>query len=210
MPSNAYRRFAGSAAPAAAVTTFVYSVAFVAVTPVSPHAGRTLAALCLGLGALFSTAVLVGIYDAVRETDPARALWGLLLGIIGAAGALVHGGYDLAVALGPASGAGVPAGALSPVDPRGLLTFGASGVGLAVLAGLMAQGSSGGRAGAFPGPLAGLGYLLAVLEIILYLGRLLIVTPSNPLIVVPALLAGFIVGPAWYLWLGVVFRRAPA
>jgi hypothetical protein len=42
---------------------------------------------------------------------------------------------------------------------------------------------------------------------ILYLGRLIAQSPSNPLIFVPALLAGFIAYPAWYVWTGIVLWR---
>jgi hypothetical protein len=48
-----------------------------------------------------------------------------------------------------------------------------------------------------------LGYLAAVLLIILYLGRLIIYTPTNPVILIPALLSGFLVNPIWYIWLGI-------
>lgn len=65
-----------------------------------------------------------------------------------------------------------------------------------------------GRSGRFPAGLAPLGYLLATLLVVLYLGRLIILTPSSPLIFVPALLTGFVVDPAWYLWLGLVLLRS--
>jgi hypothetical protein len=58
-----------------------------------------------------------------------------------------------------------------------------------------------------PRPLGYLGYLVAALEIVLYLGRLIIFEASNPIIVVPALLAGFIATPIWYIWLGVSLWR---
>ena len=52
-----------------------------------------------------------------------------------------------------------------------------------------------------------LGYLSAVLLIILYVGRLVILDPANPIILGPALLNGFVVNPAWYIWLGLLLRR---
>ena len=45
-------------------------------------------------------------------------------------------------------------------------------------------------------------YRLAILLVVLYLGRLIILGAKNPLIVVVALLSGSIVNPLWYLWLG--------
>lgn len=86
----------------------------------------------------------------------------------------------------------------NPIDPRGLLTFGVSGIGLFVIAWLI------GRAAALPTGLGTLGYVLAVLSVVLYLGRLIVLSPRNPLIFVPALLTGFVVYPVWYVWTGIV------
>jgi hypothetical protein len=72
----------------------------------------------------------------------------------------------------------------NPVDPRGLLTFGVAGVALLVVAWLIRCG------GRFPGGLGYLGYVSAVLLLALYLGRLVVLDPASPLIVVPALLSG--------------------
>jgi hypothetical protein len=52
-----------------------------------------------------------------------------------------------------------------------------------------------------------LGYLVAALQLILYIGRLTVFDAANPLIVAPALLAGFIATPIWYVWLGVSLWR---
>jgi hypothetical protein len=89
------------------------------------------------------------------------------------------------------------------VDPRGLLTFGISAVALFVFATLMRRESG------FPVALKYLGYLLAVLLSWLYIGRLVILGPANPLLLVPVLLTGFVVNPLWYLWLGTVLQRQP-
>jgi hypothetical protein len=47
-----------------------------------------------------------------------------------------------------------------------------------------------------------LAYLLALLLVVLYLGRLIVLNPSNPVILIPALLNGFVVSPALYIVLG--------
>jgi hypothetical protein len=154
-----------------------------------------LSSLCLTLIGLFSTTVLVAVYDRLRETDATFALLTLLLGIAGALGSAVHGGYDLANAINPP--ATVPADLPSQIDPRGLLTFAASGIALFIVAWLIWKGRQ------FPIGLAYLGWVSAVLLIILYLGRLIALDPTNPVVLVPALLSGFLVNPAWYIWLGV-------
>jgi hypothetical protein len=46
-----------------------------------------------------------------------------------------------------------------------------------------------------------------VLLNIIYLGRLIILDATSLVIVIPALLTGFIVNPLWYLWLGMQLRR---
>jgi hypothetical protein len=76
------------------------------------------------------------------------------------------------------------------------------GIALFVIAWLMTRG------GAFPKGLGYLGYLLAVLRVVLYLGRLIVLDAADPVILGPALLAGFVVNPIWYIWLGLVLWRA--
>ncbi len=65
-----------------------------------------------------------------------------------------------------------------------------------------------GRSKQFPRGLSYWGYLLAILLIVLYLGRLIILDPKHPLVAADALLSGFVVKPVWYLWLGIVLWRS--
>ena len=67
--------------------------------------------------------------------------------------------------------------------------------------------SSMSRNRSFPSNLALLGYLLSALLVIIYLGRLIVLDAKSPLILAPAALAGLIVNPAWYIWLGMVLRN---
>jgi hypothetical protein len=39
------------------------------------------------------------------------------------------------------------------------------------------------------------------------IGRLIVLDPTNPLILVPALLNGFLINPIFYLWLGLALLR---
>ncbi|HEX9385738.1 MAG TPA: hypothetical protein VF918_05415, partial [Anaerolineales bacterium] len=126
-------------------------------------------------------------------------LLGLLLTLSAALGSAIHGGYDLANALHPP--ASLNADLPNPIDPRGLLTFGVAGLGLFLLSWLMTQEIR------FPKGLAYLGILSAILMIILYLGRLVILQATSLVIVIPALLEGFIVNPVWYIWLGLTLIR---
>jgi hypothetical protein len=183
-----FARFAGTCAIFTAIASFLYAVAFVILQNV------LLSALFLTAVGLFSSAVLVAVYYRLRETHAAFALWGLLLGTAGALGSLVHGGYDLANATNPVNPA--LAELPSPVDPRGLLTFGVSGVALFVIGWLIVTG------GQFARGVGYIAYLSAFLLVVLYLGRLIILDPSNPVILIPALLNGFVVSPVLYLLFG--------
>jgi hypothetical protein len=191
--ASAYERFAGVCAILAAAFTLLYSISFIILV------NEPLSSFCLLANGLLGTAVLVAVYERVRGTDASFALWALLLGLAGSIGAALHGGYDLAAVMH--EHLPVDPNLPSPVDPRGLLTFGANGVGLWVFAWLIL------KSGQLPKQVGYLGYAVAALQIVLYLGRLIVFDAKNPVIVVPALLAGFIVTPLWYAWLGVSLWR---
>jgi hypothetical protein len=59
-----------------------------------------------------------------------------------------------------------------------------------------------------PRGLGYVGYLAGVLGVVLYLARLIVLDATSPLILAPALVAGFVVNPAFYVWLGLSLRRA--
>jgi len=199
MTSTSFEKFGGLCAVATGVSGFLYSVAFIIISRSAPNLGGLLSALFLMLGGLLATAALVAVYNRLRETEAAFALWALLLGLVGAIGSVIHGGYDLANAINPPASPNL--GLPNPIDPRGLLTFGVAGVALFVVAWLI------GRGGQFPRGFGYLGYVSAVLLIVLYLGRLIVLEATSPVIVVPALLEGFLVNPIWYIWLGVALWR---
>jgi hypothetical protein len=48
---------------------------------------------------------------------------------------------------------------------------------------------------------------LALLTVIIYVGRLTVINPANPVLLAPILLTGFLVNPVWYIWLGLVLWR---
>jgi hypothetical protein len=199
---DSFYRWAGAAAIAASIGGVIYSAAFLGgvVLELNPELGKLVASAALMVGGLLSTVVLVAIYERVGGGNV--ALIGLAFGLLGALGAIVHGGYDLANALNPPAADPITdAGLPSPVDPRGLLTFGMAGLGVLVLA-LRAR-----TTGALSMPTATFGIVLGVLLIVVYLGRLIVLTPTSPFVAVPAALAGVIVGPFFYFALGLELRR---
>ncbi len=201
---STFEPFAGASAIAAGVLTLLYSLGFVVLTRVKgmEDFGVLLYSLAQLLGGLVTTAVMVGLYYRLREVDEAFSLWALLLGIGGALGAAIHGGYDLANAINaptsdPLSAANLP----NQVDPRGLITFGVAAISLFVFSWLITRSQT------LPKNLGYLGYVLAIAFAILYIARLTVLDATNPLIFVPALLTGFLLSPAWYLWLGSILSR---
>lgn len=191
MRDTSFEHLGGTLAIVAGVAGFFYAIAFIVLQY------PLLAALFLTIGGLASAAALVALYDRLYTTSAGFARYALLLGLVGTLGAAIHGGYDLANAINPVTTA--PAGVAdlpSQIDPRGLLTFGVTGIALLVFAWLITRSTQ------MPRALGYLGYLTAILSIVLYLGRLIVLQPSNPVILVPALLNGFILSPIWYIWLG--------
>ena len=204
MKTSAFERFAGTCAILAGVAGLLYSLAFIVIARSAPNTGALLSALFLTLGGLLSAAALSGLYLRVREVEGGFALLALILGVTAALGSALHGGYDLANALNPPDvNAPGLANLPSQIDPRGLLTFGVAGLSLLIFAALIQRG------GQLPKGLGTLAYLLAILLIIVYLGRLIILDPTSLIIVVPAALTGFVINPFWYIWLGVALRRKP-
>ena len=200
-------RLAGAAAVGAGVAAFVYAVAFIGlvVLDVAPRPGLILSAVALLVGSILTVVAFAGLYRHVLDGDAGFALLALLLGALGGMGGVIHGGYDLAVAIHPPGGElGAVADLPNAVNPRGLLTFGVGGVAV-IVAGLVVV-----RRGLLPRGLALLAYVTGALMIATYLGRLLILTPTDPLVAGPAAITGFVAAPTWLVWLGIALRRAAA
>ncbi len=182
-----YEQFAGNSALLAGIGGVLYSIAFVFLPKDSLRAGLTGAFLVLG--GLLTVSVLLGLYQRVREADQSFALLGLLLGTVGAFGTTIHGAYDLANALHPPTIDLDTANVPSSIDPRGLLTFGVTGLSVLVFSWLILRGGA--------------------LLVVIYLVRLIYFTPTTP-VLVAAGLTGIIVNPAWLIWLGTTLRRGNA
>jgi hypothetical protein len=191
--NTSFERFAGWMAIFAGISGFLYSISFIVLQ------NNLLSALFLMLGGLFSIAALTALYQRLSTTESGFALLGLLLTVSAALGSAIHGGYDLSNALHPP--ASLNTDLPNPIDPRGLLTFGIAGSGLFLLSWLMNQEMQ------FSRSLAYLGIFSAILMIVLYLGRLIVLQATSLVIVIPALLEGFIVNPIWYIGLGLNLMR---
>jgi len=197
--SRSYGRFAGALAYLVAVGGVAYSILFVVAEKADSRAAETASWALLLAGGILSIAVLVAVYQLLRVVDGGFAMWGLLLGVVGAAGSVIHGGFELARQIPDEIALSLPA---NPVDPRGLLTFGVTGAGLIVLSALIR------RSPALPSGLGSLGIVLGILLVLVYLGRLFIVDPDEIVLLVLAAVTGVLAHPAFFLWLGSNLRRA--
>ena len=193
-----YRHTAYPSAWLAGASGFLYSVSFVIVARNDPSLGTGLSGFFLLIGGVLGASALLGLYERLKPSYGTYALWALVFGLAGALAATLHGGYDLAVGIHPPNQViNFP----SPVDPRGLGTFGLTAISLLAFSFLMQRDRS------FPGGLVGLGYASGVLLVLIYVSRLTILDASNLLVLAPAGIEGFVLNPAWYIWLGFVLRK---
>jgi hypothetical protein len=194
---DSLQRTAGIAALFAALGGILYGYFFVIVGNVA------VASALLMLGGLLLTLIIVVLGSSLEEVNRPLARWAMGVGFLGAVLSMVHGGYDLANEIHPP---GATTGDFpNPVDPRGLATFGLTGVAVLILGGLMS------RSAGYPRGLARAGQALGLIMIVIYLGRLIILDPTNPVVRV-ALAVGVIANTVFLLWIGrhwLVARRPP-
>jgi len=201
MPGGLFERFGGMCAVLAGIAGFGYSTAFVIYLHNASRRAAYVDDVLLLAGGLLSIAAFVAVYGRLRSTDEGFALVGLLLAFAGAYGAMSHGAYDLAnLVKPPASLAGdLP----SSTDPRGLGTFGLVGLAMAIASLLIVRGRE------LPEPLGYLGFVGAALLVFVYVGRLVILNPRSPGLHAAAVVSGFLVNPAWFIWLGLTLLHTP-
>lgn len=189
-----FARLAGWSAILAGVDALTYAVAFVVLK------ADGLAAAALLSGGLLTTIAVLGMRERLRPAASGLAGVGAVLGVVGSIGASIHGAYDLANVLNPpTTSLDLP----NAVDPRGFLTFGVSGLGVLLLATVALM------TGRLPRGLAWLGLALGILLVIVYLGRLIVLDATSPLILAPAAITGLVAAPLFYVWLGRELLQPP-
>jgi hypothetical protein len=195
--------FSGWCAVLAGIVAILYSVSFIVVQLLAPDLGRLLSALFLTILGILDTVVLTALFGRFRAVAGEFALWAYVLGSVGAIGTAIHGAYDLANAIHPP--AQIVSDALisppSEVDPRGFLAFLVGGLAILSFSWLITS------TGRLSRRLGLIGFGNAATLILLYFGRLIIVTPSHPVIVALAIVNGFIFAPLWSIGLGLVLWR---
>ncbi len=153
-----------------------------------------LSSLFLTIAGVMSLEALTGLYIKLKDLDHGWALVTLILGIGGTLGTAIHGAYDLANAINPPTAMNIDLP--SQIDPRGFLAFGITGFAILKYAYLMWVSKK------FSQNFSLLGFVSGILLIVIYLGRLIVLNPAEPILKYPILIEGFIVNPLWYLWLG--------
>jgi hypothetical protein len=195
--------FSGWCAVLAGVFALLYALSFIVISRLAPDTGALLAAFFFTLVGLLGSVVLTALFGRFRAVAGEFALWAYFLGAVGSIGTAIHGSYDLANAIHPsqlvvaAALADVP----SQVDPRGFLAFFVGGLAILAFSWLIVSTAR------LPRRLGIVGYANATLLILLYLARLIILTPTNPVVVALAVLTGFIFSPLWYFGLGLALWR---
>ena len=158
--------------------------------------------LVLMLGGIATVPVMVAVYQRLRGFDAGLALTALLFGLAAALGGVLHGGYELGALVTPPKQGYYPG---PEAVSRGILRYGVAGLAFLLIAFLIQ------RSGAFPRPLAYVGYVGGALLIFIYVGRLYdFITPTDHATLIPPFFYGFIVHPIWYLGLAwTLWRGAP-
>jgi hypothetical protein len=197
--SAAFDRFAGIGGMVTGLSSLLYAVFYLLVNgPLNAY----LPPVFLALGGFLALPLALGIYSRVRGADPTFARYALLLSAIGNLAAAVHGVYGLTL-LFPKVVFGVDTYVFQP-DPRGFLSFGVTGVSVFVFAWLI------GRSGAFPRPIAYIGFVLGIALVVLFLGNLFVDDTASYFILVPGAIASLIGTPLWSIWLGLRLLRPGA
>ena len=202
-------RLAGPFAMAVGIGGLLYGVLFFWIVQGAPDWVPEVWHALLLIGALINVPVLVAVFQRVRSTDEGLALTALLLGMAGAAGGAVHGAFNLASQVNPAS-----VGTGNSPDPGGVFRYLTAGLALAVVGWLVVGGGgagrgAGGRPGALPVRLGQLALASGAILVFIYIGRLYdFITPDTKFTLIPPLFYGIVLHPALYLWLARLWRPA--
>lgn len=196
--SARFERLAGVCALFVGLGALVYAILFITIVEGNDETEPWFAILLLG--AIATVPVLVALYFRLREFDQAAALTALILGLFGALGGIVHGGYELAAIVTPPNEGYYP-GVESVA--KGVLRYLVAGLALLLIAWLVWASALLPRGIAF---LAGVG---GVLLVFIYIGRLFdFITPGDYVSLLPPIVYGFLVHPLLYGWIGLTFLRA--
>lgn len=200
-------KFGGFSAILVGILSILYAVFYLVIARQAEYVGTYGSWLILALSGLFSGAAYVALYRRVLPDNEGLALWALLLGFGASFATLQHGAYQamlvsrMRMAEAPLEEALRLANRLpSQVDPAGLATFLVVGV-VAFLFSWLILSSA-----ALPRPLGYVGIFNAFILVVLYFAS---AGGLQRLILISGGLTSVIVGPIWWIWLGLALLRAP-
>jgi Na+/H+-translocating membrane pyrophosphatase len=222
-----FERVAALAACVVGVSSLLYAIVFLGLVPSdqrSDDAAKFYASYLndgatalqaswalLALAGLASTLVIVALHARLRVTDARWAGWAAGVGLVGALLSTVHGVQEMAQNAKLAdlwdNGDAATRAALtvsnslpSASDPRGLASFGFSGLFMLAAGALILR-----SADALPRRLGHVALAGGVLLLLLSAGSAFEI---DLLVLIPGGLVSLVVGPLWWLWLGLHFWRA--
>jgi hypothetical protein len=192
-----FERFAGACAILVGFGALVYAILFITIVEGNEET-KPWFAILLG-GAIVTIPVMVALYQRLRAWDGSFALTALVLGLLGATGGILHGGYELGAIETPAKQGYYPG--VESVS-KGALRYLVAGLALLLIAWIVS------KSGLLP---RGLGYVAGfggILLVVIYFGRLYdFITPGDYASLIPPILYGFVVHPVFYGWLGLLLWR---
>src|SRR5438128_159304 len=132
-------RWASPFATVVGVGGLLYGLLFIWIVQGAPDWVAQAWFALLVLGGLVSIAVAVVLFQRLRPIDEGLALTSLLLGLAGALGGVVHGGFNLAALINPTS-----VGDEASPDPGGVFRYLTAGLALLVVGWLIVAAAAGG------------------------------------------------------------------
>jgi len=159
------------------------------------------------LTAILALAVVVAIPHKIRPVNEGWLRWTTVLGLVGYSVTALQYLRELALiprmaeafVVADATTRSATAGNLYLVllDPHGWITFGAIGTWLLAVNVLALPGTRWSRPLAYVGAVGGIAYWLIVAGTVLHVDALVTIAAS----------AGVLVGPIWFVWMGLVLRK---
>jgi hypothetical protein len=198
--SAGFERLAGVCSLFVGLGALVYAILFITIVEGNTETEPWFAILMVG--ALTTVPVMIALYFKLRAFDEAAALTVLVLGLFGALGGVIHGGYELAALVTPPSDGYYP----GPESvAKGVLRYLVAGLALLLIAWLVWA------SGILPRGIAYLAGVGGVLLVFIYIGRLFdFITPGDYVSLIPPIVYGFLVHPILYGWIGLIFLRRPS
>lgn len=197
MRTLTFQRFAGLCALGIPFGAITFAALFITIVEGGENSEAWFALLLVG--GVITIPVMIGVYGLLRPADEGFATLALVLGLLGALGEILHGGYELAAQVTPPPHYSEGVEGVS----KGVLRYLVAGLALLVIGWLIT------RSGELPTLLGYLALFGGVLLVVIYFGRLYdFITPASYKRLIPPILYGFVVHPFLYGWLGLLLWRA--